>query len=71
MNIFGEKIRIFFCDFSAEDKRGKIEEILNTFGRKSRPLIMRIIEEDCANYHRRHKRMMTINHHLNDRYQPL
>ena len=54
-----------FVYSSAEDKRQKIEEVLNTFGRKSRPLILKIIEEDCTNYHRRHKRMMMMLSNVN------
>ncbi len=46
--------------FSIADDEEKINEILSTFGKKSRPLILAIIEQDCANYNQRHKRT-TIN----------
>jgi len=42
------------------DDEEKIEEVLNTFGKKYRSLIMTIIEQDCLNYNQRHKRT-TIN----------
>jgi hypothetical protein len=51
--------------FSIANNQEKIKEILQTFGKKSRPLILAIIEQDCATYHRRHKRT-AININRND-----
>jgi hypothetical protein len=50
-----------FCFISMADDEEKIEEVLHTFGKKYRSLIMNIIEQDCLNYNQRHKRT-TINH---------
>jgi hypothetical protein len=50
----------FFLNISIADNEEKIEEILETFGKKYRSLIMTIIEDDCLNNNQQSKRT-TIN----------
>ena len=55
----------FFAPISIADNEEKIEDILDTFGKKYRSLITTIIEQDCPNYNQQHKRTIINSNQMN------